>query len=509
MKKLFTILPALLIIATVWAQSPQKMSYQAVIRTSGNALVTSAPVGMRVSILQGSSAGTEVYKELFNPNPQTNANGLVTIEIGGGIPLIGTFSGIDWSADTYFIKIETDPTGGTNYSITGTSQLLSVPYALHAKTAESISGTVKEKDPVFVAWDKSTGIGITASQVSDFQTSVTNNTSVLANTAKNSYPPADAAKLAGIEAGAEVNVNADWNALSGDMQILHKPTLATVATSGSYDDLSDRPTISAGTNIGDMQYWNGTAWVMVPVGEPGQFLKLTASGVPAWSYISPMIRDSRDGHVYKTVIIGTQTWMAENLAYLPSVSPSSAGSETDPYFYVFGYENSMVGDAKSTANYGTYGVLYNWPATMNGASGSYSVPSGVQGICPSGWHLPSDAEWAILTDYLAYYGYGYGESGDDIGKSMSATSGWIAYSTAGTIGNDQASNNRSGFAALPGGCRGYGGTFSTAGNLAFFWSSSENGSSTAWYRNLTNSNDGVSRSSTFNRVGCSVRCLQN
>ena len=111
------------------------MSYQAVIRNASNALVTSHAVGMQISILQGSSTGTPVYVE--TQTPATNANGLVTIEIGSGTPVTGTFASINWSNGPYFIKTETDPAGGTTYSITGTSQLLSVPYALFAKTAGS------------------------------------------------------------------------------------------------------------------------------------------------------------------------------------------------------------------------------------------------------------------------------------------------------------------------------------------------------------------------------------
>lgn len=192
MKRLFTIIAAVLITATISAQCPQKMSYQAVIRNSSDQLVTSHAVGMRISILLGSTSGIAVYVE--TQTPSTNANGLVSIEIGDGTIVTGTFAGIDWSAGMYFIKTETDPTGGSSYSITGTSQLLSVPYALFAKTVASYP----ETDPVFVAWNKSSGISITASQVSDFQTSVTNNAAVLLNTAKNSYPTADANKLAAI-----------------------------------------------------------------------------------------------------------------------------------------------------------------------------------------------------------------------------------------------------------------------------------------------------------------------
>jgi uncharacterized protein (TIGR02145 family) len=209
--------------------------------------------------------------------------------------------------------------------------------------------------------------------------------------------------------------------------------------------------------------------------------------------------DSRDGHVYPYKTIGNQTWMTENLAWLPSVNPSSVYSYTKPYNYVYGYNGTTVSEAKATANYTTYGVLYNWPAAMNGAASSTSVPSGVQGICPPGWHLPSDAEWTVLTDYLTNNGYGYGGSGSDIGKSMASTSGWTSYSEAGTIGNNQASNNSSGFTALPGGYRYGGGGFSNLGGDAFFWSSSEVDASIAWGRGLGFNGDGVDRTNDYKR----------
>jgi hypothetical protein len=137
MKKSFTSLILLLSVAYGFAQAPQKMSYQCVVRKSGGELVANHSVGLRISILQGSASGNVVYQETYNPNPQTNANGLVSVEIGGGEPTSGTFSDIDWASGMYFLKTETDPAGGTNYTISGTSQLLSVPYALHAKTADN------------------------------------------------------------------------------------------------------------------------------------------------------------------------------------------------------------------------------------------------------------------------------------------------------------------------------------------------------------------------------------
>jgi hypothetical protein len=137
MKKVITLTVMIALAISVFAQSPQKMNYQAVIRNSSGALVTNHAVGMKISILQGSATGTAVYVE--TQIPTTNANGLATIEIGGGTMVTGTFAGINWASGTYYLKTETDPEGGTSYTIVGTSQLLSVPYALNSKTTEGIA----------------------------------------------------------------------------------------------------------------------------------------------------------------------------------------------------------------------------------------------------------------------------------------------------------------------------------------------------------------------------------
>jgi hypothetical protein len=117
------------------AQTPEKMSYQAVIRDGSNTLVVNQQVGMQISILQGSANGTAVFTETHNA--PTNANGLVSIEVGGGTAVLGSINGVNWANGPYFIKTETDPTGGSNYTITGTSQLLSVPYAMYAAASGS------------------------------------------------------------------------------------------------------------------------------------------------------------------------------------------------------------------------------------------------------------------------------------------------------------------------------------------------------------------------------------
>jgi hypothetical protein len=130
MKTLISIIILILFAFNLIAQVPQKMSYQAVVRTNSNALIVSKVVGMQISILQGTANGLAVYVE--TQTPTTNANGLASFEIGTGTIIKGTFTAIDWASGTYFVKIETDPNGGSAYSISGTSQLTSVPYALYS-----------------------------------------------------------------------------------------------------------------------------------------------------------------------------------------------------------------------------------------------------------------------------------------------------------------------------------------------------------------------------------------
>ena len=162
MKKLFTLITTLFLSFLTMAQIPEKMSYQAVVRNAAGELITEQQVGIRISILQGSATGSQIYSE--TQTPVTNTNGLMSIEIGG-IELLN----INWADGPFFIKTETDPTGASNYTIMGVSQILSVPYALHAHSADVLTGEIDETDPVFTAWDKSSGIEITESQIIDLQ----------------------------------------------------------------------------------------------------------------------------------------------------------------------------------------------------------------------------------------------------------------------------------------------------------------------------------------------------
>ena len=121
------------------AQAPQKMAYQSVLRNATNQIVANQSIGVKISIVEGALTGTTVYSETHTTT--TNANGLFTLEAGGGTPITGTFSEINWGNGSHYIKSEIDVIGGTNYTLSGTMELLSVPYALYAATAGN-SGTL-------------------------------------------------------------------------------------------------------------------------------------------------------------------------------------------------------------------------------------------------------------------------------------------------------------------------------------------------------------------------------
>jgi hypothetical protein len=273
MKKLLFILLIVLGTGIAIAQSPMKFSYQAVIRNSSQQLVANASVGMRTTIYRGSVSGQKVYEEV--KTVLTNANGLISIEIGGG----PGFDTISWGNGPFFLQTETDPAGGSNYSITGAQQLLSVPYAIHSMTAESVTGPVTETDPVFSVHPAS---GITPVNLTNWNTAyswgnhsglykpvgytpawndITSKPTTVAG-----YGITDAMTTShaafSITSAAINNWNtafgwgnhtglykaASW--LPGWNDVTGKPNFSAVATSGNYNDLTNKPLpYTAGTNI--------------------------------------------------------------------------------------------------------------------------------------------------------------------------------------------------------------------------------------------------------------------
>jgi len=548
MKRLFTIMAAVLITAAISAQSPQKMSYQAVIRNSNKQLVTNQAVGMRVSILQGSATGIEVYKEIYNPNPQTNANGLVTLEIGGGIPLTGTFNSINWSSGTYFINIETDPTGGTNYTITGTSQLLSVPYALHAQTAASYP----ETDPLF---GSSSASGITGTNIANWNTAYGwgNHTSAgyLLNTrtltingttfdlmANRSWSVGTVTSV-GLSLPNIFSLSGSPITTTGTLTVAlasqtastffaspggssgtpaFRPLVATDIPNLDWSKItSGKPTTLGGYGITDAvnttgnqtiagnKTFTGTTTVSTPVNGSDAATKAYVDALQQTINeleSQPGIAKDVDGNLYTTIKIGTQVWMAENLKTTRYKDGTDIVLITDAGGWSFGGIPGYCWYDNNEASYkNTHGALYNW----------YSVNTGL--LCPAGWHVPADDELTKLENYLIANGYNYDgtTSGNKIAKSLASTTLWQSTTTAGAVGNTDYPDKRNaiGFTALPSGYRLYNGTYTAVGSLFSLWSSTEYSTSTAWYRSMSCWDADVDSSSFDKRNGHSVRCLRD
>jgi len=200
-----------------------------------------------------------------------------------------------------------------------------------------------------------------------------------------------------------------------------------------------------------------------------------------------------EGNVYKTITIGTQTWMAENLkttkyndsTAIPNVTDATAwgaltiGAWCD-------YNNTTDNDTK-------YGKLYNW----------YAVNTGK--LAPAGWHIPTDAEWTTLNNYITSI-YGAGA----VGKVLATTTDWSISTSPNAIGNDLTKNNITGFSALPGGVRGSAGVFGNIGNEGDWWSSTPFATDGAWSRIMGYDNGGCLFSGNYYMAdGVSVRCVKD
>jgi uncharacterized protein (TIGR02145 family) len=392
----------MLVILVGYGQSPEMFSYQAVVRDASGNLVSNSPVGVRVSILKNSASGVSVYCETHHLN--TNTNGLLTMEIGGGTLVGGDFASIQWGEGPYFLKMETDVTGGSNYTISATQQLLSVPYALHAKYADNAGS----------------GGGDTTGMAS---------------------------VLARLDM-LEQQVQDLTNAINGG------------GGGGGGNDGQPCPGATTVTDI--------------------------------------------DNNTYNTVQIGNQCWMKENLKTTryfngSSIALGSSSSTTTAYRY---YPNN------DQSNVSTYGYLYNWKAVMGNSSSSSANPSSVQGICPTGWHLPSDVEWTQLTDYVSSQSqYVCGGDNTKISKALASITGWNSSTNTCAIGNNPSSNNATGFSALPAGP--YYGAYNYFGDYVYFWSATEIGGGSAYSRYLDFVDAGVFRGNSPKGWAFSVRCVRD
>ena len=247
--------------------------------------------------------------------------------------------------------------------------------------------------------------------------------------------------------------------------------------------------ISSGTSENQMMYWNGSAWVTLNPGTNGQVLTVS-DGNLIWKMIEGIGKPITDidNNIYSTVNIGNQQWMSENLKVskyndgtaIPNITDNAQWQSNISGAWAY-YNNEEYNNAK-------YGKLYNWYVVNPTSNGNKNV-------CPTGWHVPSDAEWTVLTDYLG--------GGSVAGSKMKevGNTGWFT-------GNSDATNT-SLFTGLPGGYRDNAGNYSIIGSNGYWWSSTESNISRAWTRMLHYGDSSAARNDNYKRAGLSVRCLKD
>ena len=375
MKRYLFCIASLMVAICSHAQTPQGIPYQAMARNGSGVVIANTAIKVRFSIRDSIVAGAIKYQETHYPT--TSALGLFSVNVGMGTVVSGIFSGINWGKNAKFMQVEMDPAGGTAYTDLGTTQMMSVPYALQ-------TGGIKMK---------------------------------------------------------------------------------TSAT-------------------GDTLYTGNGAYLIIP----------------GLSAVNPILNQTEapitdiDGNVYQTVRIGTQVWMKENL----KVSKYRDGSYIPTNFTDLEWQNATIGVSaiygNNAANNTTYGKLYNWYAVAD-----------AKGLCPVGWHVPSDADWKKLEIYL---GMGIsdadltGERGgvQNVGGKLKSTSLWSSPNTGAT--------NESGLFQLPGGYRESNGTYYYLGVHGHYWAA-DAATTGAWRRGLNNIYSSSYRDSYGKSSGSSVRCLKD
>ncbi|MFN8211150.1 MAG: FISUMP domain-containing protein [Bacteroidales bacterium] len=205
-----------------------------------------------------------------------------------------------------------------------------------------------------------------------------------------------------------------------------------------------------------------------------------------------------DGNTYNTVLIGTQLWLKENLRSVSYSNGELIGTTSSLNLDISQevwprYQWTYNGSEGMAANYGR---LYTWYAATD-----------TRNLCPVGWHVPTDMEYTELTDYLTNNGFGYGGSGNDIAASLSDKTSWDYSATPGTPGNDQASNNSSGFSGMAGGYRSASGSFVQVGTFGWWTTSTENDFSSGHSMGINNGSPGILDTYYSKRSGSSIRCV--
>jgi uncharacterized protein (TIGR02145 family) len=380
MRYLATTLIAILSFLNLFSQAPEKFSFQAVVRNSSNQLVINQQIGIKISILEGSTTGTAVYSEVHST--LTNAQGLLSIQVGNGSNILGNINSINWSSGLFYIKSEIDIDGGTNYTIQTNQQLISVPYALYSNDVPS--SVSASGDTLYIG---------------------------------NSFYI-----IPGISAANQVSTLLPSDHSCGE-PLVHNPNKI-------YGTLIDQ-----------------------------------------------------EGNTYKTIVIGSQKWMAENLktstyrngdAILTLNASQWNSTNSGAWLY---YNNDI-------SNQCPYGKIYNWYTVIDSRN-----------VCPNGWHVPSLQEWNTLINALG---------GEMVAGGKLKSTGLDHWS----LFNEQATNE-SGFSCLPGGISSSEANTFFLGENAYFWTTSVVNAFVVSGIRMNSTDGSVSEIQNPRTEGMSIRCIED
>jgi uncharacterized protein (TIGR02145 family) len=532
-KAIMSFITLLAISGQIFAQSPPKFNYQAVCRNSSGAIIDSQSVSIRITIHDLTAGGTELYKETHSVI--TNTFGLVNIEVGGGSVVSGSFAAIPWGTGAKYMQVEID--AGSGYASAGTPQLLSVPYAIYANQSGSggtsgptgpagatgaagatgplVAGnsgqTLRHDGNTWVAndliYNNGTSVGIgTTSPAAMLDIQSTNNGVLfprLTTSERNAIatPPQSLIIFNTTTHCFETYIGTSWQKVFCGCDAPPSSSPAPGAnfttqngilwnwfsvpgasgykwnTANDYGNAIDE---GPGTFFSQKALKCGTkyttyVWAYNDCGNSSATLLIDSTESCPDICGGSAFMDLRDSTIYGIISIGTQCWMKQNLKYDQNA---------------FGNDYKFCFDPPTCSN---YEMTYDWAAAMQGGTSTNAYPSGVQGVCPLGWHMPSDSEWVVLENYLG---------GDSIaGGKMKDIIMWNSPNTGAT--------NSSGFSGLPlGHCNNLG-TFLDIGVNGHWWTATENDASNAWFRRLDYDNAASSRNFNNKQNGFSVRCIKD
>ncbi len=545
----------------VSAQAPLRLNYQGIARDNAGFELANQAISLRFSIHQSTPTGTVVYSERHD-GIVTNQFGLFAVEIGNGFILAGSMN-IDWGAGPYFIEIEMDPNGGNNFVSMGTSQLLSVPYALYAESSGTggPTGPIGETGPQGptgpTGWTGEMGPqGLPGSQGETGQIGPTGLQGITGPTGptgsqgleglNGTTGPTGPQGIQGLPGLQGETGNTGSQGLVGptgstgptgtmnltgtiNQTIRHngvdwEATSVVQVTTNEQVSISDNGTLPDNSAGLDVNY--SDKGLLIPrlttvqrdaIANPAQALlifNLTTLcfefyGTGGWhsmGCIPPpfscgdVFVDERDGQTYNTVLIGSQCWMAENLNIGTQITSNPVPPNPSAHQQL---DNGIIEKycyGNNSSNCAVYGGLYEWGEMMNYSSTDNGNPGTTQGICPIGWHIPTDAEWCELentvetnTDQNCNL---VGFRGITTGEKLKDNSTWDG-------------TNTTGFAALAAGYRNINGSFLSSNVDARFWTATESAQNQAYVRFLRSSNNGSLRSDDDKNYGYSIRCIKN